>query len=72
MAIFPSFGLDGEDLGGGGEKVFFGWILWVLWGSLSRSLNMVAKDGGSGKRGHGRMKDEEICDQCFFCFSATT
>lgn len=33
---------------------------------LSRSLNRVAKDWGSGKRGHGRMKDEEICDQCFF------
>lgn len=55
---------------GGGEGIL--WVDTMGIVGLSRNLNMVAKDGGSGKRGHGRMKDEEICDQCFFCFSATT
>ena len=35
---------------------------------LSRSLNRVAKDWGSGKRGRGRMEDEEICNQNAFMY----
>lgn len=56
MAIFPSFGLDGENLGGrgGGEGIL--WVDLVGIVGLSRSLNRVAKDWESGKRGHGRMK----------------